>query len=334
MIEVEYYFNTSSHWIRDFAVAFSKSIGVEVLCKENKLIFPPSVGSGRYEYYELSENLGILCVDAIFQDELSLHKKQSLGNDYYGLVFDVSEDNVKVTQSDSMMVDIIDEFVKPVVLSSHAFNSSVSFHKNVPVRYVQIFIHRSWGIKNIVEPIPIEFTRFVQFANALPMHAVANFDKKSYELVNEILGLDTLRGNLRQLLEGYACQLIALFLNNLKEEYANKKNSVSPDAMRIIELKEMQEQNLFDVLTLAKAASACFMSSSKFATMFNTLFNENYGEYFIRKKMEKAKELLDSGHGVTDTASKVGYNNISYFARTFKKHFGVMPGTYKRSKDG
>ncbi|WP_289663479.1 helix-turn-helix domain-containing protein [Flavobacterium panacagri] len=332
MIEVEYYFNTSSQWAKDLANSFSKRIGTEVSFKDNKLIFPSSVAIGRYEYYELSENLGMLCVDIVFKDEVLLHKKQLIGNDYYGLAFDVSEHNVKVTQSDGKKVNILDELVKPVVLSSHAFDSAVLFHKNVPVRYVQIFGHRSWGIKNLTEPIPLELTRFKEFANALPMHAIANFDNKSYDLVNEILELDTTRVNLIQLLEGYACQLIALFFNNLRDEYADTKNSVSPDAMRIIELKEIQEQNLTNVLTLSKAAISCFMSTSKFASMFQTLFKENYGEYFIRKKMERAKDFLNDGYSVSDTASTLGYNNIGYFAQTFKKYFNILPGEYKRSR--
>nr|WP_199002047.1 response regulator transcription factor [Flavobacterium sp. ASV13] len=333
MIEVEYYFNTSSQWLIDFADAFSKSIGMKVSVKDNKLTFPPSVAKGRYEYYELSENLGMLCADVMLMDDMLLQKKQLQGNDYYGLIFDVSEHTNKVTQSDGIRVNVLDNSVKPVVLSSHAFNSSVLLPKNAAIRYVQLFAHRSWGIKNITEPLPLELTRFKEFANALPMHAVANFDSKSYELVNEILELDTSRVNLIQLLEGYACQLIALFFNNLREEYAaDKENSVSPDAMRIIEFKETQEQNLPYVLTVSKAAAACFMSTSKFAAMFQTLFRENYGEYFMHKKMDKAKELLDEGCNVTDTASLLGYNNISHFAQTFKKHFGIMPGTYKKSK--
>ncbi|MBN9297444.1 MAG: helix-turn-helix transcriptional regulator [Filimonas sp.] len=331
MIEVVYYYNTSNQWIIDFAAVFSKQVGASVSFKNNKLTFPPSVANGRFEYYELNENLGVLCVDIVFMDDILLHKKELSGNDYYALIFDVSDEPIKVIQSKDGTVRTIGSLVKSVMLGSHAFNSAVTFQKNARIRYVQFSAHRSWGMKNIVEPIPVEFTRFKEFANAQPMSIMANFDTKSYELVNEVLEMDTTRTNFVQLLDGYASQLIALFFNNLKEEFADKKNAVSPDAMRIVQLKEIQEQNLSESLTLPKAAAACLMSPTKFAILFQSLFGKTYGAYFMHKKMEKAKELLDKGFTVADTGVQVGYNNTGYFARIFKKHFGVMPRAYKNT---
>ncbi len=43
---------------------------MKVSVKDNKLTFPPSVAKGRYEYYELSENLGMLCADVMLMDDM------------------------------------------------------------------------------------------------------------------------------------------------------------------------------------------------------------------------------------------------------------------------
>ncbi|SFD39514.1 helix-turn-helix domain-containing protein [Flavobacterium phragmitis] len=332
MIEVEYYFSTSNQWIMDFAKSFSESTGLEVVCKENKIIFPESMASGRYEYYKLSESLGMLCVDAIFLDEILLQKTKLVGNDYYGVVFNIGEDDISVVQKLNKRVIDINSPVKQVVLSSHTFNSSVLFPKNKPIRYVQIFVHRSWAVKNLTESRPTEFTNFDDFANAMPMGAIAGFDLKSYKLANEILELDSDKPNLIQILEGYACQLIALFFNNLEVEYLEKKKGISQDIVRIIDLKEKQELNLAEIVSLAQAAEACFMSKTKFASMFNTLFKKNYGEYFIQKKMEKAEQLLKQGLSINSVRTMLGYSNMSYFAKTFKKFYGVAPKTFIRNK--
>lgn len=324
MIEVDYYLNTTSQWIIDFAGAFSKSTGAEVLFKENRLMFPPSIAKGRFDYCELSESLAMVSTDIIFQEEILLHKRQIRGNDYYALIFYMSNHPLKIMLSDGTIVSDFDGLGKSIVFSSHIFDSSVVLPKNAPLRYIQLVIHRSWVMKNLAELLPIEFP------NGLPMRAVANFDIKSYELINEIFKLNIRRANLKQLLEGYACQLIALFFNNLKVNYADKENDVSEDVMRIVELKERQEQNLSQILSIVQAAKECLMSDTKFAAIFSSLFKENYGEYFIHKKMEKAKQLLNEGHTVSSVGAMLGYNNISYFAKTFSKYYGVMPKTFKK----
>ena len=49
--------------------------------------------------------------------------------------------------------------------------------------------------------------------------------------------------------------------------------------------------------------------------------------------MKEAKKLLDSSSGkIYEIAYKVGYNDVKYFCRVFKKQFGISPTEYTRSK--
>lgn len=43
------------------------------------------------------------------------------------------------------------------------------------------------------------------------------------------------------------------------------------------------------------------------------------------KRMEIAMQLLEAGHGVTETARRVGFTDSYYFSRLFKRHIGISP---------
>ncbi|OGF50030.1 MAG: hypothetical protein A2231_07350 [Candidatus Firestonebacteria bacterium RIFOXYA2_FULL_40_8] len=53
-------------------------------------------------------------------------------------------------------------------------------------------------------------------------------------------------------------------------------------------------------------------------------------EYLISLRIDKAKELLrDIGNNVNDVAYKIGYNDVSYFCKLFKRKTNLTPREYK-----
>jgi two-component system response regulator YesN len=83
-------------------------------------------------------------------------------------------------------------------------------------------------------------------------------------------------------------------------------------------------------LTLNDAAGIANMSPSYLSTMFKRETGKSFIELLTEIRMEKATELLRQ----TDLpsyliAEKVGYDNINYFGRTFKKEKGVSPSQYR-----
>ena len=66
------------------------------------------------------------------------------------------------------------------------------------------------------------------------------------------------------------------------------------------------------------------------------IFKESTGETIIRtinhKRIEKAKIYLkDTDYKVYEVADILGFENVTYFSRFFKKHTGISPKEYKES---
>jgi two-component system response regulator YesN len=54
-----------------------------------------------------------------------------------------------------------------------------------------------------------------------------------------------------------------------------------------------------------------------------------FSSYVLERKMERAKQLLLDGCRVHHAAHLVGYKDDSYFARVFRKFWGVAPSEIK-----
>lgn len=65
--------------------------------------------------------------------------------------------------------------------------------------------------------------------------------------------------------------------------------------------------------------------------VFRTCFGETPHEYVSRLRIERSKELLRSGHSVTDACLEVGFTGLGSFSSRFKSLVGVPPSEYARS---
>jgi len=67
-------------------------------------------------------------------------------------------------------------------------------------------------------------------------------------------------------------------------------------------------------------------------THFRRLFKEFTGrsprEFVTAQRMSRAKALLSAGLPVKEVAARVGYDDVFYFMRVFKKVAGTSPGRY------
>lgn len=86
-------------------------------------------------------------------------------------------------------------------------------------------------------------------------------------------------------------------------------------------------------ITLDELARVTGLSPKYFCRYFKSLTHRTPIDYLNFFRVEKACMLLDGGNAsVTDVAYKCGFNDVSYFVRTFKKYKGRPPKQYALKK--
>lgn len=83
-------------------------------------------------------------------------------------------------------------------------------------------------------------------------------------------------------------------------------------------------------ISLDEVAEVLHLNASYFSRMFKKETGETFIEYVTRMKMERAKEMLDqTSNTVGEICEQLGYDNQSYFIKTFKAHSGLTPMEYR-----
>lgn len=91
-------------------------------------------------------------------------------------------------------------------------------------------------------------------------------------------------------------------------------------------------QNPSENWTLPKIAAAIGMSRSPFAAKFTKLVGEPPLTYLKKWRMNLAAHYLQTESlNISEVAAKVGYKSEAAFSKTFKKHFGKPPRSFKKN---
>jgi transcriptional regulator GlxA family with amidase domain len=86
------------------------------------------------------------------------------------------------------------------------------------------------------------------------------------------------------------------------------------------------EANYGEPLNLDVLAKLAHMSKRNFQRAFQAAAGSAPITYLIKIRLNRAATLLRRGEDVTSA----GFNDSNYFARQFRKTFGITPGEYRK----
>ena len=97
------------------------------------------------------------------------------------------------------------------------------------------------------------------------------------------------------------------------------------------EAEQMMTNDLRERYTVEELSSRFGISASAFKKYFSAVYGKPVSQYMREKRMEKAKELLETtDESIGEIALASGYEHQGKFGSAFKDSYGVSPLEYRR----
>ncbi|MBR2871231.1 MAG: AraC family transcriptional regulator [Clostridia bacterium] len=133
---------------------------------------------------------------------------------------------------------------------------------------------------------------------------------------------------------GYVCQLFSWLLNNA---VSNQKTDTSTEMVDYYEIIEpalrMIRDNYQQEFTLEAFSEKCNVSKFHFCRVFKQVMGTSAINYLNEYRLKVAHTLLiKTNKQVQEIALLCGFNDVGYFCKLFKKHFGKSPKKAQEQK--
>ncbi len=125
------------------------------------------------------------------------------------------------------------------------------------------------------------------------------------------------------LLDSSACELVPL---NQSSPNLNER-----DGTRMNQVMQFLLENRFQPIQLDQAAEKANLSKEAFCRFFKLRTGKTFTQYLLQLRIAEAQKLLtETDLGIAEIAFRVGFENLSYFNRSFKKLVSRAPRTYRQ----
>jgi AraC-like DNA-binding protein len=198
------------------------------------------------------------------------------------------------------------------------------------IRFVLIIFERRHLLQYLDEQVTdlflsTYFSKVLKKGNTTPIDA--DFRKLMFELVtadaHHPLATNYINTRCMLLLERF----ITRFMHQSEQE---QQLTFKLNADEISRLMRVESRLVKDYAqpppTIEVLSKAAAMSPTKLKKDFKQLYGLPIYEYYQKNRMKKAHGLLsENNYSIKEVGIMVGYTNLSHFAVSFKKEFGILP---------
>lgn len=127
-------------------------------------------------------------------------------------------------------------------------------------------------------------------------------------------------------------ELISQLEDNFKKDFHLSDEDLS-DNLRNRLIHEVEKNLSNSDFSLTSLAQTLGYNMSYLSLQFKNLVGENFREFLLDKRLEKARLLLlASDYKIFEISNKVGILDENYFAKCFKKKYGTTCSEFRKQR--
>src|SRR5699024_9794705 len=104
--------------------------------------------------------------------------------------------------------------------------------------------------------------------------------------------------------------------------YKNKK--------RLQNIFNIIEQNYHTKIEIAEVAEAANLTVPAFCNFFKKATRSTFTEFLNHYRIDKSCQFIIGGKSISESSYLVGFNNVSYFNRIFKRYMKKTPSQFRK----
>lgn len=220
-------------------------------------------------------------------------------------------------------------FIPPLFLHSISQKNSEEFFSETYVFHMNFLGGNSTDICSTRYLTPMMNQKFSMPCLITPEHPVYVSLKKIFNQITSLYD---------ETVVGYELALKSLFLQVvfLLLQYSEKKTTFDTKASsdKLKSVLDYIELHYADAISISELAKLCYFSDYHFMRFFKKHMNMTCVEYMNNLRLEKSVELFEQGNwSILDVSLSVGFHNLSYFHRAFKKKYHMTPRSFLKELD-
>jgi AraC-like DNA-binding protein len=319
-------FEFASHKDFNFIESLAKQIGCEAA--NNIIKLPASVGTGYIKMVDLEHGLKLVFHRHLMKKELVIKRNAiPAKNNLMTITFNTADKPIVFLQKNdlhnSSAINLSSVYITStdIALETH-FPCDKTIHSTI------IIIH-SHMLKEFLEP----HTDNTFLQNIISGNPSFWYDAHmTPDIRNTLREIDEKKENdhLNTLFYKIKIQqlIYQLFIELLEKENRPHHSLNKSDIERIYCVRETVISNLNKPPLLYNLARSIGMSETKMRLLFRQIFGKSIYSYYQSARMEHASKLLKD-LSVFETGYELGFTNMSYFSKLFKKHHHLKPKKFK-----
>lgn len=212
-------------------------------------------------------------------------------------------------------------FIPPLFLHSISLNTNKEFLSETYVFHINFLGGNSTDICSTRYLTPMMNQEFSMPCLITPEHPAYASLRKIFSQITTLYD---------EALVGYELALKSLFLQTIflllqySEKNASSETQASSDKLKHV--LDYIEFHYAESISISELAKLCYFSDYHFMRFFKKHMSMTCMEYINNLRLEKAVELFEQGNfSILDVSLSVGFHNLSYFHRAFKKKYHMTP---------